>query len=642
MAASARPLILVADAAEESRSATGSTLAAEGYDVLPASGGDEALASLAQRRPDLVILDAGLPDKDGFEVCAAIKQDPHTRSLAVIIVTDSSQVADCVRAMDTGADDFLQRPIEPVELLARVRSLLRVKAGHDEMAAEIRRFTQIGIALSAERNLNRLLERIVDEARAINHADGGTLYLSDWDANVNRYEIMQNASMGTRMGGESGERIPFPPVTITPDNVSGYVALTGKILNIPDVYEAEGFDFSGPRKFDAATGYRSMSMLAVPMRNHQDEVIGVVQLINAQDPATGKVVPFFEGNVQRTVALASQAGIAITNARLIQELEAFLEGLIQVMAAAVDEKSHYTAGHIQRVTRLSVVLAEALNAYDGDEFGGQKFTADELKEIRIAGLLHDIGKIVVPEHIVDKATKLQTVYDRMAEVRTRFLAVRRSMEADALRRKLALLEAGAPREQMARVDAELAEGLQSLSEDLEFISGINPGGEFMAPEKLERLHAIAAKTYVDGDGKEQPFLTENEVRNLSIPRGTLLPEEFAMIRAHAAVSARLLSQIPFAKRLRRVPVFAGDHHEALDGSGYPAGKAGDELALQSRILAVADIYDALTSSDRPYKPAFSQERAYKILREDASRGKLDSRLVELFISADCAARAQQA
>jgi HD-GYP domain-containing protein (c-di-GMP phosphodiesterase class II) len=419
-----------------------------------------------------------------------------------------------------------------------------------------------------------------------------------------------------------------------PRNVSAFVALTGQVVNIPDVYESEGFDFSGPRKYDALTGYRSQSMLVVPIRDHEDHVISVLQLINAQDPHGG-IVPFDERNVQRTRALASQAGVALTNAQLITDLQNLLEGLIQTLADAVDEKSAYTAGHIRRVTDLAVSLAEAVNECRDGRFDDRWFDEDALEELRVAGLLHDIGKIVVPEHVVDKATKLERIYDRVHEVRARFSVIRRGMELEALGRKLELVQNGAAPEVLAALDAELAESVATLEDDLRFVESMNTGGESMSDDRAERLGRIAVRTYRDDAGEEQPYLTPDELENLLIARGTLLPAELEVIRSHAAVSLRLLHRIPFPRKLRNVPTIASDHHEALDGSGYPAGKTADELPLQSRILAVADIYDALTAQDRPYKKAFSRETAYRILRDNAEQGKLDSRLVELFIEAEC-------
>ncbi|MFN3649079.1 MAG: HD domain-containing phosphohydrolase [Armatimonadota bacterium] len=633
-----RPLLLLVDADDSQRIALAELLSRAGYEVAAFESAAEARVVLeGERRPDLAVLDLGAPDVYESRLCAQLKERSRPRSTPVLGLQPPWLSVERLRTLSEGVDDLLPRPVAPEVLLAHCAALARLKQVTDGMSAELQRLTQVGIALSAEHNLHRLLERIVDEARALSHADAGTLYLVDPDERVLRFEIMQCASLGTRQGGASGEKIDLPPVPLNPANVSAYVALTGATVNIPDVYEAEGFDFSGPRKYDRLTGYRSRSMLVVPVRNHEDEVIGVLQLINAQKPGTREVVAFAAQNEERTLALASQAGVALTNARLINDLEALLEGLLQAMATAIDEKSHYTAGHVRRVTRLACLLAEAVNERP-ERVEGRTFSADELNELRIAGLLHDLGKLVIPEHVVDKATKLQTVYDRIDEIRARFSVIRRGLELEALRRKLELVQGGAPPERLEALDRDLAARLEELAGDLAFLESANVGGEFMTPERLARIEAIGSRTYLDDAGAEQRYLSQDEVRNLSIARGTLLPEELDRIREHAAISVRLLAPIPFSRRLRNVPVYAGDHHETLDGSGYPGGKWAEELPLQSRILAIADIYDALTAADRPYKKAFPIERAHAILRDEAARGRLDGRLVELFIEADVPGR----
>jgi len=639
---SSRLLILRPDNDRERWAGTLDKLTHAGYAVETVRDYAEAMdrvSSNGTAPPEVVILDTVPSTSDGLSVCAAVKSNTMTQTLPVLCVFHPGLPGAREEAFGAGADDLISEPIDNVLLLARIRSLIRGKKQCDEMAEDLQRLTQIGIGLSSEHKLDRLLERILDEARSINNADAGTLYTVDADQLVLHFEIAQNETLGIRMGGTSNNPIPYPPVPITRDNVSGYVALTGEVVNILDVYEAEGFDFSGPRKYDAITGYRSRSMLVVPMKNHDDQVIGVLQLINARKPGTFRVGPFLDANVDRTLALASQAGVAITNTQLISDLKEFLEGLIAVMADAIDEKSPYTAGHIQRVTKLAGHLAEAVNQKP-EVAGGCTFSADELNELRIAGLLHDIGKIVIPEHIIDKATKLETLHDRIALVRARFALIRSRLESAALRRKLALVQGGAAQAELRQVDEELEAFGKSLEDDLAFIESCNTGGEFMAPERLERLRQIAACTYLDEHGKEHPYLTENEVENLSIARGTLLPREIDVIRSHAAVGIRLLDRIPFSRKLRNVPIYAGDHHEMLNGSGYPQKKTADQLPTQSRILAIADIFDALTASDRPYKKAFPVEVAYKILREDAERGKLDAGLVELFIESQCYARLQ--
>lgn len=633
--------ILVVDPDAESLAFLTATLLQAGHSASAASGIDEALSLLQEGiRPDLIVFDLPGLTEHLSHLAMAVRQRAGDSPIPFLALVTTEPDAATTVAQELGVGDFLIRPFTATAVQQRVCSLLRVKDYCTAAAEDLRRLTEVALGLSAERNLTRLLERILDEARGMNLADAGTLYLVDPKARVLLYEILHNDTLGTRIGGISGVRVDLPPVPLQREYVSAYVALTGATVNIPDVYEAGSFDFSGPRKYDAITGYRSRSMLVVPIWDHERTIVGVLQLINAMRSDTREVVPFLGRNVARTQALASQAGIAITNARLIADLQAYFEGLVHVMASAVDEKSAHTSGHIRRVTRLACLLAEAVNRCDPSEFDGQQFTADELEELRIAGLLHDIGKIVVPEYLVDKATKLQTVFDRIELLRTRFDAIRRSEENKALLQKLQLLSGGGNDADLAAIDAALAAGDHLLREDLAFLESLNRGGEKLAQENVERVRAIACRTYTDTNGFERPYLTEDEVQNLSIVRGTLLPEELAQIRNHAAVTIRLLNQIPFGNKLRNVPVYAGDHHEMLNGSGYPQGKTAAQLPLQSRILAVTDIFDALTASDRPYRRADPYENACAILREEAARGRLDSRLVELFIRAGCFRRMQ--
>ncbi len=629
-----KPRILVLIRSATLLQAVQATLASEVTLAVESDAAAAALTIDGLHPPDLAIIDGAIAWGELDPIRAAVRAPSRTRYLPVLALLPGGD-AETAPGCDWVDEVVMDAAAHPQALLARVRTLLRIKQVCDNAAGELKRLTEIGIALGAEHNLHRLLDRIVNEARAINHAEAGTLYSVDRDAGVLRFQIFQNERQGTHFAGREGNDLP--PVPLNPKNVSAYVALTGEIVNIPDVYEAEGFDFSGPRKYDAMTGYRSRSMLVVPIRS-REEIIGVLQLINARDPRLGEVAPFHGSNVERTCALASQAGVALTNARLINDLQALLEGLIQMMATAIDEKSAYTAGHVRRVTRLALLLAEAVNGTTSPEFAEHRFTASEMEELRIAGLLHDIGKIVVPEYVVDKATKLQTIRDRIEEIRVRFELIGTLMENGALRRKFQLAASGALASEVAAVDGELSMQREQLAADLAFIEGINRGGEHMAPEKLERLAAIANRTYWDARGREHSYLTQEEVRNLSISRGTLLPEELAVIRSHAAVSYRLLQQIPFPRQLSRVPTIAGEHHETLNGTGYPDGKTAETLSLQSRILAIADIFDALSAADRPYKKAFSLEVCHRILREEAERGKLDAALVELFIASDCHGR----
>jgi HD-GYP domain-containing protein (c-di-GMP phosphodiesterase class II) len=537
-----------------------------------------------------------------------------------------------------GGDKNLNRLLE--RIVAEIRTFAEAKA------AEIRRLSDIGIALSSERNLERLLERIVDEARRFTSADAGTLYRV-----VNNtvtgdpelvFEILQNESMETRMGGTSGKAITLPPVPMIVDgepthaNVSAHVANTGETVDIPDVYTAEGFDFTGPRKYDQMTGYHTKSMLVAPMRNHENEIIGVLQLINAQDPVTKEVVRFSPEFEDLIRSLASQAAVAVTNAQLIADLEEMFESLIQLVATAIDEKSPYTGGHIHRVAGLTVKIAETINITTEGPYADVEFTVDEMKELRIAAWLHDIGKITTPEFVVDKATKLETIFDRVELVRMRFQYIREAMVREAAETKLAVVASANGKLDQARldvIDETLAAKSKQLESDLEFVTAANTGGEFLKDEDAERLEAIAARSYTV-DGEHFTWLTEDELNNLLIRKGTLTDDEREVINNHVVATIKMLGNIPFPNKLSNVVEYAGAHHEKLNGTGYPNGWGAERLAQQSRILCLADVCEALTARDRPYKPAMPKERAFQILGFMVKDGELDSDLLDLFLEND--------
>ncbi len=305
------------------------------------------------------------------------------------------------------------------------------ESGSYTHTGHIKRLTEIGLALSAEKNINRLMEMILSEARAFTNADGGTLYIMSDDESKLIFTIIQNDSINVRMGGTKG-RITWPSVKMKNDdgspnhsNVSSHAAITGEAVNIDDVYSAKGFNFSGTKKFDRENGYRSKSMMVVPMRNHENEIIGVLQLINALDPKTGEVISFSPESQEMTLSLASQAAVALTNNQLIHDLESLLESFIKTIAAAIDEKSPYTGGHIRRVAQLTMAIAHKINEVKSGPFADTGFSADQLKELRMAAWLHDMGKITTPEHVIDKAKKLQTVYDRFNEIKARMEIIKK-------------------------------------------------------------------------------------------------------------------------------------------------------------------------------------------------------------------------
>ena len=491
---------------------------------------------------------------------------------------------------------------------------------------QIRRLTRIGTALSAERNIERLFEMIVEEAREFTGADGGTLYIMSDDETELQFAIVQTETLHVKMGGTGG-KITWKPVQLLNSeglpnhgNVSAHVALTGHTVNIPDVYDAEGFDFQGTRNFDAQTGYRSESMLVVPMKNHENDIIGVLQLLNARDKERNEVVSFSPKCQEMTESLASQAAVALSNNRLIHDLQALMESFIRAIATAIDEKSPYTGGHVRRVAELSMEIARKINAMKDGPYADVSFSDDQLKELQTAAWLHDVGKITTPEYVVDKATKLETIFNRIELLRLRF-------ELCGLQAKL--------RKSNKEPIPELAQTEQNdementLREEFRFLSDANYGSERMSDEMMGKVRAIAAETW-ELNGKREALLSPEEVENLTIRQGTLSAKERDIIQNHATMTYKILSQLPFPKKLRHVPDYAAAHHEALNGKGYPRGLSAAQLSLQSRILALADIFEALTAKDRPYKKGKTLSEVMHILEMMVKDGHIDPDLFALF------------
>ena len=513
-------------------------------------------------------------------------------------------------------------------LLKSVVSEVTVYA--ERLGGQIKKMSDIGRALSGVYDLNTLLEMIVDQARSFANADAGTLYIVE--DNKLRFQIVQNDSLKIRMGGKTGETIPFPPVELKESNVSAYVALKGQSINIRDVYDTDLFDFTGPKKFDQSTGYRSKSMLVVPMKNHDNDVIGVLQLLNAKNPINNEVIEFSQDYENLTESLASQAAVSITNAKLISNMTELFEAFVKVMATAIDEKSPVTGGHIRRVADLTLTMAEVIHNYDEGVFKDKKFSPDQMYELRIAAYMHDIGKVTSPVEIVEKAKKLQTIFDRIHYIRLRMDYMIQKVELDGQRKKIELLEKKADSSEIQKIELDSEKQIQELKEIRAFINKCNEPGEFLEDETLERLKEISQRTYLDNEGQDQPFITDDELVNLSIRRGSITEAERKKMQDHAAVTLRMLKQVPFTKKLKNIPSFAGAHHEFINGKGYPLGLKGDEIPFEGKLMAVTDIAEALTASDRPYKKAMPLETVYRILRSMAKNEELDNDMVELFIS----------
>ena len=501
---------------------------------------------------------------------------------------------------------------------------MQVPSPQGELTHRLGELLRIGVALSKERDINRLLEAILIAAKDIANAEGGTLYRMT-DEQALRFEIMRNDSLGIAMGGTSGVDIPFYPVNLFDKDgkaintmVAAYAVHHDCSVNIADAYSEAGFDFSGTKNFDKKTGYRSISFLTVPMKNHEEEIIGVLQLINAKDRNTGKVVAFSDDDQRLAESLASQAAIALTNRLLINHLEALFESFIQLINAAIDDKSPYTGGHCERVPTLTMMLAEAVNNCKSGPLSNFSMSDSDRYELKIAGLLHDCGKVTTPVHVVDKATKLQTIYDRIDLVDTRFEIVRRDAQ-------LAMLT-GAASEPVTR------SLMKDIEDDREFLHRANIGGETMSDEDIARVRAIAGRyRWCDSSGKTVDFLTAEEVENLTIRAGTLTVAERQIINHHIEVTIQMLESLPWPKHLRHVPEYAGGHHERMDGKGYPRGLTREQMSVQARCMGIADIFEALTAKDRPYKKGKTLTESLTILGKFKLNGHIDPDLFDVFM-----------
>ncbi len=520
-------------------------------------------------------------------------------------------------------------------LLQNVVHELRVFT--EEQAQQITDLVDIGKAMSAQHDPASILELILSHARKVTTADGGTLYLLSEDQQELAFHVLHNDTLHSRMGGTSGLPITLPSLPLydadgQPNhaNVAAHVALAQTTVNIPDVYEAQGFNFEGTKEFDKLMHYRCMSMLVLPMKNHEDELIGVLQLINAKDD-DGNSIPFSPEIVDLSAALASQAAVIMTQQQLIDGLKKLFESFIKAIATAIEEKSKYTGGHIERVAELTMGIAELINNSRQEHFADVYFSLDDLDALRLAAWMHDTGKITTPEYVVDKANKLETIFDRIELIRTRWQAIRLSRQLNAAERKLATVQPDP--KTCAAIDADYDAEQQTLNADLVFLEVINMGGEFMSDANLEHLRTIVAQTY-HADNADHPFLTEDEVHNLSILKGTLTDHEREVMSGHAVMTRKILERLPWPKKMAQVPEIAAAHHEKLDGTGYPLGLHGEQIQLASRIMAVADIFEALSAQDRPYKKPMPLSQAINILLMMAKDHHLDQDVVTLFLQSD--------
>ncbi len=558
---------------------------------------------------------------------------------------------------------------------------------------KLEKLIEIGIALSKERNLNRFKEMILSGAKELTNADGGGLLLFEESTDSLKYELFGVDSLDLHFGGNSGRDIPFDPILLRdPEtqrpyyyNVIPHTALTRRTVSISQIRESNDFDFSDIDTFDKTYEYRTQSYLAVPLKQTQGEIVGLLVLFNARIKGTGRVIPFSQEMAGFVEGLASQAAVALINQQLLESQQRLLDSLIQLIADAIDAKSPYTGDHCGRVVVLSEMLARVACESEEGRWADFDMQENEWREFKIAAWLHDCGKVTTPEYVVDKATKLETIYNRIHEIRTRFEVLHRDCTIAYL--EALLREDKADEALQNKLQRELNEKLNQLQDDFAFVASCNVGGEFMDEAKHKRLDDIAttqwerhfddrmglsdgelyrikgispkslpAKEHLLADRKEHLIPKPNgelaydfeeygfkinapeylynlgECYNLKIPKGTLTEEERFKIKEHAIQTIIMLKKLPFPKNISQVEEIAGGHHETLVGTGYPRKLDESTLSLKARILAIADVFEALTASDRPYKKAKTLSEAIRILGFMKKDRHIDPDLFDLFLS----------
>lgn len=509
----------------------------------------------------------------------------------------------------------------------------------EDLFVRLEQLNEAGAALSRERHITSLLDQILLAAKRLTRADGGTLYRMSEDRQALRFEILHTDSLGIAMGGNSGHRVELPDLPLLdsagqPNNnmVAVCAVNNRRTINVADAYTDSTYDFSGTRRFDQLNSYRSKSLLAVPMKDQQGQIIGVLQLINSLHPGTGEIQAFSMADQSLVEWLASQAAIALSNRLLLTQLETLFESLIKLINTAIEDKSKYTGGHCSRVPELTLMLADAAAQTTQGPLADFTMSEQDRYELKIAGLLHDCGKITTPVHVVDKATKLQTLFDRIGLIDTRFEVLKRDAQIAALQKQLAS-RVCVDSQAEALAESNCRAELTVLDADRDFLRVANLGSEAMDDAALARVEALASsRTWRNPEGQEAVFLSPDEQHNLSIRAGTLTAAERGVINHHIVATNKMLEQLPWPSHLRRVPEFAGGHHERMDGKGYPKGLRREQMSVQARIMGIADIFEALTAADRPYKKGMTLSQSVAILRKLKESGHIDPDLFDVFIS----------
>ena len=609
----------------------------------------EVAARLDDRTSALIIADPARLDAEREGLEAWLKAGGSTKAL-IVAVANASEGDEVLRRFPF-LDDILLHPVTGARIRLRLeraldtlhtrRVIRQLEGALDRKGDDLHELNKIGVALSAERDINKLLELILAKCREITAADAGSLYLvqrgkdeSSQEDDQLRFRLTQNDSL----------MLPFEERTLplSEASIAGYSALSGKTVNLPDAYRIPpGYPFQISRSFDEQSGYRTKSMLVVPMRDHQNKVIGVVQLINKKRDAKmvlqpvgvvdEYVIPFTSVDEELVGSLASQAAVAFENTKLLADIKGLFNSFVKAAVTAIESRDPTTSGHSERVAKLTVGLAEKIDAASSGLFKDVRFTPDQLQEINYASLLHDFGKVGVREKVLIKGKKLYV--GEMMVLRQRFAYIKRTMEAEHLRAKLDQVMRGqATPDLLSQMDGTYEERQKEIDLTLRTVLQANEPS-ILEEESFRALMDLPGRTFSDMEGNPQPFLTSNEVQALSIRRGSLSDKERREIESHVTHTFRFLSEIPWTGEYRGVPTIAYAHHEKMDGTGYPRKLKAEEIPIQSRMMTISDIFDALVAWDRPYKKSVPVERALDILADEARHGKLDPTLLAVFVEA---------
>jgi HD-GYP domain-containing protein (c-di-GMP phosphodiesterase class II) len=574
------------------------------------------------------------------------------------------KISERITQLNAKLDDLSPETSHLIELLKELNYEI------EEQERQIDILSVAGADLSKLQKQSTALELILNTARNLTNADGGTVYIvvekinddpfnpGDIESKSLSFEVLQNETMNTFLRRKDGGKDILPPVPLEKGgklnlkNVSAYCANTGKIINIPDVYNAKGFDFAGMKKYDQTTGYHSKSMLVLPLRDHENELIGVLQLINRQTK-DGKTIPFSENDQTIVHAMAYQAAISLTTKMLLKGQVNLFDAFVRVLAEGLGEKSPYTYGHINRVAKLSVDLAATISEHGDGMYKGIKFDDNQMEEIRLAGWMHDIGKLTTPEHVVSKSIKLELLVDRFELIVERYNSKIKDYEIEYLNKKLAGVKNNESENFFKKLEKSKNQKIQNLVKDLIVINKTNTGGEFLEEADAKLVVKNARKKFdqylktekkiISGQKRicgvsmaekviKSPIIDPLELDYLLIAKGTLSDKERKVINDHADRSWRWLMRLPFPKNMVKLPLYAGAHHETLDGDGYPNQLIDEQLPIQSRIIAVVDIFEALTANDRPYKQPMRLSKALMILGNMVKDGFLDAEIVRIFLS----------